>query len=283
MFNPPVKATPASVRAALAAAAVRPSRKLGQNFLVDQNILDRIINHAGPLNLPVLEVGPGLGQLTGALLAAGYEVHAVEFDHRLAAHLRHAFPSSNFHLTEADAVDQPLGTVPSETPFQVIANLPYAITSPWLEQILLKPEPLPCSLTLLIQLEAWQRLSAHEGSKARSAIAVLFTVHYEPTWTHRVAPACFYPPPEVDSILVQVHLRPHRHRFSPATIRILRELFQQRRKQIGKRLATLTTPEIADHWFSTDPVATPQSRPESIPNASWIHLDQTLHPPRPTA
>lgn len=275
-MNPPAPICPSRVREKLDAIGVHPSRKLGQNFLVDQNVLDRILRDAGPVDLPVLEIGPGLGQVSHRLLTAGYELYAVEFDHRLAAYLRKFLDSPRFHLTEADAVECPLGTLPPETEFQIIANLPYAITSPWLERILLKPEPLPQSLTLLVQLEAWQRLSSAEGSKARSALAVLFTAAYETVWTHRVTPGCFFPPPEVDSILVQVRRRKDRYRFDRTTVTLMRDLFQQRRKQIGKRISTRIGPETAARWFAGDSVACTECRPESLPNRSWIELDLLL-------
>ncbi|MGF1531622.1 MAG: 16S rRNA (adenine(1518)-N(6)/adenine(1519)-N(6))-dimethyltransferase RsmA [Puniceicoccaceae bacterium] len=274
-----MKASPSSVRAALDACGVRPSKRLGQNFLIDANILVRILDAAQAVGeKTVLEVGPGLGQVTSQLLDQGFEVHAVEYDHRLASHLRQHLTQDTFYLTEGDAVDQPLGSLPPGSPFQIVSNLPYAITSPWLEKILLESSTLPSAITLLLQLEAWERLIAPEGSKARGGLAILFTESFTPVWQQRVPPRCFFPIPEVESVLVHAHRKPGGHRFARPTVSIIRQLFQQRRKQIGKRLEkSIGSPPYRQLLnASASRGLSPDSRPEDLSNQVWIALDELL-------
>lgn len=116
-----------------------PSKKLGQNFLVDPNIVRKSLELAGVEQGDcVVEVGPGLGTLTGALLSRGAIVYAVELDKSMCAHLRSYFAGEkNFSLLNADAVDFPLAGLPENCgDFKIVANLPYAISTPWLDAVL---------------------------------------------------------------------------------------------------------------------------------------------------
>ena len=151
----------------------------------------------------VVEVGPGLGTLTTALLEAGAEVWAVEKDRTLHAHLGETlakrFPTT-LHLLEGDAVEQPLaGLNPSiengVRDFKVVANLPYAITTPWLDAVL--GGPLPARLVLMLQQEAAQRYAAVPGTKSFGAISIFLQSAYEIVRGHNVAAACFWPRPEL--------------------------------------------------------------------------------------
>ena len=276
-----MNATPAAIRAALEELGLRPSRKLGQNFLCDANVLRRILGIAAELpDLPVLEIGPGLGQVCGALLGQGFEVHAVEFDHRLAARLRRVYaenlaPQGRFHLVEADAVDLPRGDLSAGVEFQIVSNLPYAITSPWLEGILAGPDPLPRALTLLIQAEAWDRLQAGPGSRSRAAMSVFLEAAYQRDRVHPVARGCFFPPPEVDSMLVRLTRRENARRFRPESREAIRQLFGQRRKQVGGRLPGISGEEAAQRFLAVLRGAGlgPQCRPEEIPTSLWEALD----------
>ena len=148
----------------------RPNKKLGQNFLIDGNLVEKSISMASlPTNYPVLEIGPGLGTLTSHLLNLGHTVYAVEIDRRLEAHLRERLnsfiESGQFNLVRADAVKQPIGNLPDDiTEYSVVANLPYAISSAWLEA-LLGSEKLPTSMVMMLQKEATERMLAPPGLK----------------------------------------------------------------------------------------------------------------------
>ena len=151
--------SPSSTRELLGLLGHEPKRFLGQNFLVDGNIVRKSLELAGvQAGDAVVEVGPGLGTLTGALLAAGAEVWAVEKDRNLHLHLEESLlPSSQgrLHLLEGDAVEQPLAGIPAERAlagFKVVANLPYAISTPWMDAVL--SGPLPSRMVLMLQQEA---------------------------------------------------------------------------------------------------------------------------------
>ena len=158
--------TPSLTRAVLAELGHRPNRKLGQNFLVDGNIVLKSLQLAGvAAGDCVVEIGPGLGTLTGALLDAGAEVWAVEFDPRLHSHLVATLvPRANgrLHLLHGDAVEHPCAARPADSrPFKIVANLPYSISTPWLDRVL--GGPLPERMVLMVQREAADRFLAAPG------------------------------------------------------------------------------------------------------------------------
>ena len=141
---------PDAVRATLRAAGLRARPRLSQNFLADPDVLDAILAEADPRpGRRVLEIGPGLGLLTSGLLTAGAEVTAVELDRGLAAFLRERFDGvAGLHLIEGDALDQDLVRL-VDPPYDVVANLPYHITSPVLHALLGAP-PRPERLVLMV-------------------------------------------------------------------------------------------------------------------------------------
>jgi 16S rRNA (adenine1518-N6/adenine1519-N6)-dimethyltransferase len=289
--------SPTATRDLLAQLGHTPKRFLGQNFLVDGNIVRKSLELAqvGPGD-EIVEIGPGLGTLTTALLEAGAQVWAVEMDRHLHAHLAATlaprFPAS-FHLLEGDAVEHPLaGLAPLEagdphpagarhergegTPppaifsqtFKVVANLPYAIATPWLDAVL--AGPLPARLVLMLQQEAAQRYTARPGSKSFGAISVFLQAAYDVAPGHKVAAACFHPRPEVESHLLHLVRRPDPFVFPAPMKALIRGCFQQRRKQIGALLrARLPATNagwrelLATHGLSE------QSRPEVIPVNWW--------------
>src|SRR5210317_661822 len=154
--------TPSKTRAILASLDHRPRKPLGQNFLIDGNIVRKSLQLA---NLSptehVVEIGPGLGTLTEAMLEAGCLVDAIELDTILAGHLRETLCTrfeSSFNLIEGDAVQYPRAGLPPDIDhFKIVANLPYSITTPWLEAVL--RFPLPSEMVLMMQKEAADRLT----------------------------------------------------------------------------------------------------------------------------
>jgi 16S rRNA (adenine1518-N6/adenine1519-N6)-dimethyltransferase len=267
--------SPTATRDLLAQLGHSPKRFLGQNFLVDGNIVRKSLELAGiDATATVVEVGPGLGTLTAALLETGATVWAVEKDRTLHAHLAATlaprFPAT-FHLLEGDAVAHPLaglatGGAPHD--FKVVANLPYAIATPWLDEVL--AGPLPARMVLMLQQEAAQRYAAEPGSKSFGAISVFLQAAYGVAPGHKVAASCFYPRPDVESHLLHLVRHPAPFVFPVATKTLIRGCFQQRRKQIGAllraRLPAGTTgwrEILARHGL------TEQTRPEAIPVACW--------------
>lgn len=272
--------SPTDTRALLATLGHQPKRFLGQNFLVDGNIVRKSLDLAGvgPGDT-VIEIGPGLGTLTKALLEAGADVWAVERDRNLHAylvdHLAPRFPD-RFHLLEGDAVDAPLaGFSPpaqssaSTRDFKVVANLPYAIATPWLDAVL--AGPLPSRLVLMLQKEAADRYAAQPGSKSFGAISVFLQAAYAIAPGHKVAPACFYPRPDVDSHLLNLLRQPAPFVFSPEVKALIRSCFQQRRKQIGALLRSRISGEtIPWRELLRSSGLSEQIRPEAIPVDWWV-------------
>lgn len=273
--------SPTATRDLLAQLGHAPKRFLGQNFLVDGNIVRKSLELAGVAAADtVIEVGPGLGTLTSALLEAGADVWAVEKDRTLHAHLTATlaprFPDT-FHLLEGDAVEHPRASWAGGGDFKVVANLPYAIATPWLDAIL--EGPLPSRLVLMLQQEAAQRYAAAPGSKSFGAISVFLQSAYAVAPGHRVAAACFFPRPDVESHLLNLVRRPAPHVFAPAAKAVIRGCFQQRRKQIGALLRSRLGAGTADAGAILRAAGlTLQARPEEIPVATWQALEPVLAP-----
>lgn len=292
--------SPTSTRELLVRLGHEPKRFLGQNFLVDGNIVRKSLELAQVKpGDTVVEIGPGLGTLTSALLDAGAEVWAVEKDRNLHAHLTETLAKDQprLHLLEGDAVDEPLagykpleagcphpaaGEIPNPrgegTPpiaivrsFKIVANLPYAIATPWLDGVL--SGPLPERLVLMLQQEAAQRYVAQPGSKTFGAISIFLQAAYAVAPGHKVDASCFFPQPDIESCLLHLTRRPEPHVFPAATKAVIRACFQQRRKQIGGLLRG-KLPDGGAAWIAQLTAAGlgAHARPEQIPVALWRRL-----------
>jgi len=267
--------SPTATRELLAKLGHQPKRFLGQNFLVDGNIVRKSLELAGVQpGGAVVEIGPGLGTLTSALLAAGADVWAVEKDRNLHLHLEETLlptAGGRLHLLEGDAVEQPLAGLSlarAAAGFKVVANLPYAISTPWMDAVL--SGPLPERMVLMLQQEAAQRYAAQPGGKQFGAISVFLQSAYAVAPGHKVDAGCFYPRPEIESYLLVLVRRPSPHVFPPAVKTLIRACFQQRRKQIGGLLRGLL-PDAGAAWLAQLAAAgvSAQARAEAIPVELW--------------
>lgn len=207
---------PLAIRRLLRDHGLRARHSRSQNFLADPDVLEAILAESGARPKDrVLEIGPGLGILTGALLASGAAVTAVELDPRLVAFLegelgtvvvggRETPGPGELRLIEGDALDQDLpGLVPP--PYLVVANLPYHITSPILHR-LLERAPRPERMVLMVQWEVAERIAAPPGRM--SYLSVFVQYHARVRIARRVPAAAFEPAPAVDSAVIIVE--PHR-------------------------------------------------------------------------
>lgn len=265
-------------RRLLEALDLKPKKAYGQNFLIDGNIVRKSIELAeiAP-GEDVVEVGPGLGTLTGALLEAGCRVHAIEKDIHLHRHLEETLAKQfgdRFFLHQGDALDAPLaGYAPGpDGDFKVVANLPYAISTPWMDAVL--AGPLPSKMVLMLQQETVDRFSAVAGTKQYGAITVFLESAYRVSRGHKVSRQCFYPAPEVDSYLFHLDRLPEPYRFHPERKKLIRACFGQRRKQIGSLLRTFAAGLEIEPWLRKleKRGLSRQSRPEEIPAALWREL-----------
>lgn len=276
----PERLTPATTRALLEQLGHHPIRRWGQNFLVDPNIVAKSLALAGVSpGDTVVEVGPGLGCLSRALIQAGAHVYAVEIDKKLASYLRLTFlKEARFHLLEDDAIDAPAANKPSDgKPWKVIANLPYAISTPWLETVL-RRDDLPTSFTLMLQKEAALRFTAEPGSKHYGAISIFLNTLYESAGQHAVARQCFYPVPGVDSLLLHLRRRPASTSLAPASRSAIRALFTQRRKQIGSLMREHLPETVRAPWLEALRTQgfSERTRPEKLPLPCWNALDTLM-------
>src|SRR6185295_11019179 len=168
---------PLEVRRTLRREGLRASHARSQNFLADPDVLQAILDLAeAGSGTRVLEIGPGLGILTGGLLAQGAEVTAVELDAALVGYLRTRFATEieggRLRLVLGDALDQELTTI-VVSPYRVVANLPYHITSPMLHR-LLGGEPAPERLVLMVQAEVAERIAAAPGQMSYLSVFVQY-------------------------------------------------------------------------------------------------------------
>lgn len=269
--------TPSQTRAALEDLDHQPKRHLGQNFLIDANIVRKSIALAGPQpGEAVLEIGPGLGTLTRALLQCGVRLYAIEQDPVLCRHLENSLGSTpDFHLLEGDACREPLaGYRPSAAePYLIVANLPYAISSPWMEAVLEQPV-LPRGIVILVQKEMADRMTATTGSKAVGALTIFLEGCYERIPGHRVARNCFFPAPKVDSVLFNLRLKPEPRRYLPETRKAVRDIFTQRRKQIGALIRQYLPDPVGTAWRES--LSSTKHRPEELSFQDWFALDQAF-------
>lgn len=226
----------------LTAIGVKPSRKLGQNFLIDTNMLEAMVRAAAPqAGERILEIGPGTGIMTLRLLRAGTYLTAIEYDHRLAEYLRQRFAgSASFTLLEADACAVDYQQVMGEVPYRCIANLPYAVSSILISRLANHANP-PREMYILLQREMAQRLCASPRSKPYGALTVQVQSLYEARILRKLPRHVFYPPPEVDSAFLRLVLRPDPPTHAAGRelfVQMVREAFEHRRKKLTSTLGT---------------------------------------------
>ena len=277
--------TPTATRELLARLGHSPRRALGQNFLVDGNIVRKSVGLAEvAAGDTVVEIGSGLGTLTAALLEAGADVWAVEKDRVLhehvAADLGARFPGT-LHLAEGDAVDLPLAGLPpgiAAGGFKIVANLPYAISTPWMDAAL--SGPLASRMVLMLQREVARRYAASPGTRDFGAISIFLQAAYDVAPGHRVGASCFFPRPDIDSMLLNLVRKPAPFVFPPLQKAMIRSCFQQRRKQIGAVVRD-RLPDRGRHWLELLAAEghSHTVRAEAIPTGVWIRLARNAAPP----
>ncbi|HMJ79440.1 MAG TPA: 16S rRNA (adenine(1518)-N(6)/adenine(1519)-N(6))-dimethyltransferase RsmA [Candidatus Dormibacteraeota bacterium] len=267
-----------AVRRYLRAQGLHARRGLSQNFLVDAEVLEALLAAAAVApGRRVLEIGPGLGVLTGALLEAGARLTAVELDTRLAALLRRRF-GDRLRLIEGDVLDQSLAQL-VEAPWDLVANLPYHITSPVLHRVL-AAEPRPERLVLMLQREVAERIAAAPG--AMSYLSVFVQYHAVVRVARIVPAAAFEPAPQVDSAILVGEARPRRlpPNLEEDLWRLVQAAFRERRKMLHnvlpRQLPRLdgTRLEAALAAVQIDP----RRRPQTLAVEEWLALRDALGP-----
>jgi len=216
----------------------RPKKRLGQHFLVDQNVVRKIVALADlQPSETVLEIGPGTGALTRALCAAAGSVIAVELDAALAARLSQALATcSNLDLRVGDAMEFPYATLPEGT--VVVSNLPYYLSTPVLFKLLAARGRIG-RMVLMLQTEVARRLAAKPGTKDYGILSVLTQFWAVPQLAFRVSASCFRPRPEVGSTVISLKIRPvppAQVADEPVFVATVRAAFAHRRKTLANSL-----------------------------------------------
>ena len=223
----------------------RPSKRFGQNFLTDHRIINRIIEYLGPnAGETIIEIGPGRGALTAALLEREARVIAIELDNNLVPLLRQRFENiPNFRLVHADALEVDFCNLalPSEKT-RIVANLPYNISTAILQRLISQRNCLD-EMVLMLQREVVERIQAQVGSSDRGYLSVLIEAYCDTEKLFDVAPGAFQPRPKVWSSVIRLKFRPQ----FPISVKseelfwsIVSAGFMQKRKTILNNLRNAT-------------------------------------------
>jgi len=279
----------ADLKKLLAESGIRPLHGRSQNFLLDERVVAALVEAAGVgPGSSVVEIGPGPGILTEALLRRGAEVVAVELDQKLCRLLHGRFAGPALHLIEGDILDVAnarLAAAFSGAPrrdgqYSVAANLPYAVTSPVLEKFLFEA-PRPSGLTLMIQREVADRILA--GAGEMSSLAVMVQTLGRPRRVCDVPRSAFLPPPNVDSTVIHIALKDlpelsvfFRGLAPEKYFAVTRRAFSQKRKQLKNSLEIFSSSGISLKNAMVEANIDPRSRPEELLPEQWVLLAAAL-------
>jgi len=266
----------------IAANDLRPSRALGQNFVVDPNTVRRVARLAELEDgQRVVEIGAGIGALTLALVDAGAKVTAVEIDRHLLPILRAQVEDSGVRVVHDDALtldwtallhgDVATAGTESDRPWALVANLPYNVAVPVIVRAL-DEAPDVASMLVMVQREVGERLAAGPGTKAYGAVSVKVAYHADARVVGRVPPAVFVPRPRVESVLVRIVRRPA-VAVDPVVVSpdrlftVVRAGFAHRRKMLRRSLAG-----VVDAGAFTAAAVSPEARAEELSVEDWGRL-----------
>lgn len=272
--------SPKAVAALLAAHGIRPNKTLGQNFLIDRNILNHIIEAAELTpHTRVLEVGPGLGVLTEPLLINSQHLTAIEKDPGLHGILQARWGNDpRLTLILGDALATDLCAIFASGTTHLISNLPYAVGVRVVVDAACCETP-PDVMVLLLQKEVGERFTASPGTADIGAVTIWLQQRYTVTRVRTVKPTCFHPRPEVMSAVVKL-TRHHRFPLNPAERNKMRRLtkaaFLHRRKQLASAMRNATDDLARDATRTRKALAacgaSEATRPEDLSVEQWISL-----------
>lgn len=263
--SPPAPAplySPARVRELLTRHGLTPTKSLGQNFLIDGNILRAIADAGGAApGVPVLEIGPGLGVLTRELASRGAHVTALEKDERLRPVLAETLAGLDVNVVWGDALDFDYATLPPGT--RVIANLPYYITGVLLSRFMHAPGVV--SATVLVQKEVGGRLAARPGDDNYGFLSALAALHGTVRQVRDVPRGAFLPAPDVTSSVVRLDFDRTRPLPDPAFLRFVEAALHHRRKTLRNNLRLTGLEGAAIDAALADVGLRPDVRAEDVP------------------
>lgn len=260
------------IRTALTQTRVRPAKKLGQNFLHDQNLARWIVEQAQiDADDFVLEIGPGLGALTGEILRRGTRLLGLERDARLVNFLREKFPDARFEIRHGDALEFDTRVLFAERTVKVIGNLPYSVAS----QLLIHFVDFPSGISLglfMLQDEMARRLSAKPRTADYGSLTLRLQLYHHVEYLRKIPRTVFVPQPEVASAIVRFTPRDERQVgiYDHKLFRdVVKKGFSQRRKQLRNLLAF----EIGNWENVARKISVPlTARAEELSREQWIAL-----------
>jgi len=271
--------SPTQIKTLLSKYGVRPSKSLGQNFLIDQNILEKIIEASSIKKTEtILEVGPGLGTLTQELAKNASRVIAVEKDSTMCEILKETLANyKNIEVINANILQTP--GVCKEN-YKVVANIPYYLTSP-LIRLFLEAETPPEYMVLMVQKEVAQRITAKPPEMSLLAVSVQF--YADAKIEFYVSKNCFWPTPKVDSAVIKITPKKDRLPMSIQPIqpelffKIVKAGFSAPRKQLTGNLSKslkLNKQEVLA-WLLKNKID-PKQRAETLSIKDWINLSNSI-------
>ncbi len=261
------------VRHYLSDIGFSPSKSMGQNFLIDANMRDLILDASGAgADDRVVEVGPGLGVMTEGLMERAKHVTAIELDFRLAEHLQQRFEGvKNLTLLNQDATKTEWAPLLRPDPVRVISNLPYSVGSRILYD-LADPQLAPVSVTVMLQSDVADRMLAAPSTEMYGLLTVRMSWAFDISRVRNVPGNCFYPPPRVGSSVVHLERRAE----PPAEVKdfatfekLTRFAFTKRRKQLRSILKSFGAP------LEDGPVDLTR-RPETLTLEEWAELSNAV-------
>ena len=272
--------SPKTVKAIFSKYEARPSKGLGQNFLIDKNVLEKIVESADMKpDDAILEVGPGVGTLTQALAEKASKVIAVEKDKTMCEILKNVLAVQgvkNVQIVNADILKTNISSFKLQASrYKVVANIPYYLTSPLIRKFLESKNP-PSDMILMLQKEVAQRICAKPPSMSLLAISVQF--YAEPKIISYVSKNCFWPAPKVDSATIKITPSPelgevHSARDSADFFAVVKAGFSQPRKQlVGNLSKSLKLDrERTEDWLKKNNIK-PTQRAETLSVDDWKKL-----------
>ncbi len=278
------RTSPTEVKAWCIDHGFHPNKVLGQNFLIDKNILASIVDAADlSEGDKVLEVGPGLGVMTEEMLQRKTIVTAVEKDKRLALWLTESLCqeyADSFTLITADMLEVPLQPLLAQHFDAFVANLPYSVGTRILMEVIQEADS-PKTIVTLVQTEVAERFAAPVSAEERGVAGVWLQLDYDVKLVRKVSGNCFWPKPEVQSTVVAMtkHNRSTLTHEEKKTYRQLTKMaFLYRRKQLGKILRTAPKPfQVADPATLLESInLSTDRRPETLTVADWEALTRAI-------
>ena len=255
---------------------VRPKKNLGQHFLTDLSIAKRIADTVDEpyANLPVLEVGPGMGVMTQYLVEKPRPLKVVEIDRESVAYLNENFPKLRENILGADFLRMDLNEVFGGQQFVLTGNYPYDISSQIFFKMLDNRDLIPCC-TGMIQYEVAVRMAAKPGNKQYGILSILIQAWYNVEYLFTVEPNVFNPPPKVQSAVIRMTRNEVQHLGCDEQLfkRVVKTVFNQRRKMLRVSLKQLLT-ENALAVIAQSPFAT--LRPEQLTIAQFVELTNMI-------